>query len=84
VVEAVAVSRRVLERHFREVFKKSVHDEIRHARTECVCRMLLETNLSVSQIAIGLGYPSDKHIARSFRKEKGMTPEQFRNKFRRT
>ena len=76
------VSRRVLERRFREVFKKSVHDEIRHARVERVARMLLETNLSISQIAVHLGYPSDKHIARHFRREKGMTPLQYRRKLK--
>jgi LacI family transcriptional regulator len=81
VVESVAVSRRVLERRFREVLKRSVHDEIARARVEHACRMLVETNLSVSQIAQHLGYPSDKHIARHFRKEKGMTPRQYRKKF---
>jgi LacI family transcriptional regulator len=81
VVEAVALSRRVLERRFREVFKKSVYDEIRRVRVERATRMLLETDLSVSQIATSLGFPTDKHISRYFRREKGMTPQQYREKF---
>jgi len=81
VVEAVALSRRVLERRFREVFKKSVYDEIRRVRVERATRMLLETDLSVSQIATSLGFPSDKHVGRYFRGEKGMTPQQYREKF---
>lgn len=81
VAASVAVSRRVLERRFREVLKRSVHDEIARARAEHASRMLVETNLSVSQIARRLGYPSDKHIARQFRKEKGMTPRQYRKMF---
>jgi len=40
VVKGVSVSRRVLERRFREVFKKSVHDQVRHARIQCFSRML--------------------------------------------
>lgn len=84
VVEAVALSRRVLERRFREVFKKSVYDEIRRARVERVTRMLLETDFSVSQIATFLGFPSDKHIGRYFRREKGMTPQRYREKFGRS
>ena len=80
VVDNVTVSRRVLERRFRRVFKRSVHDEIRRVRVERVARMLLETDLSISQIALDLGYPSDKHVARYFRKEKGMTPQQYRRK----
>ncbi len=81
VVDSVAVSRRVLERRFRRVFKGSVYDEIRRVRVERVARMLLETDLSVSQIALDLAYPSDKHVARCFRKEKGVTPQQYRRKF---
>jgi len=81
VVDSVMVSRRVLERRFREVLNRSVHDEIRRARVERASRMLVETDLKVSQIALHIGYPSDKHIARQFRKEKGMTPLQYRNKF---
>lgn len=84
VVEAVALSRRVLERRFREVFKKSVYDEIRRARVERSTRMLLETDFSVSQIAAFLGFPSDKHIGRYFRREKGMTPQRYREKFGRS
>lgn len=80
VVDSVAVSRRALERRFRKVFSRSVHDEIRRVRVERVARMLLETDLSVSQIALGLGYPSDKHVARYFRKEKGVTPQQYRRR----
>lgn len=81
VVETAALSRRVLERRFRDAFKKSVHDEIRRVRVERVTRMLLETDLSVSQIALALGFPSDKHIARYFHREKGITPQQYRQKF---
>jgi len=81
IVEAVALSRRVLERRFREVFKKSVYDEIRRVRVERATRMLLETDFSVSQIAAFLGFPSDKHIGRYFSREKGMTPQRYREKF---
>lgn len=81
VVDSVTVSRRVLERRFREALNRSVHDEIRHARVERASRMLVETDLTISQIVLRLGYPSDKHIARQFWKEKGMTPLQYRRKF---
>ncbi len=81
VVNSAAVSRRVLERRFRNVLRRSVHDEIRRVRVEHAARLLLETNLSISQIASDLGYPSNKHIARYFRKEKGITPQQYRRKF---
>ncbi|MBN1845549.1 MAG: DNA-binding transcriptional regulator, partial [Sedimentisphaerales bacterium] len=81
VADDVALSRRVLEKRFRRVLNHSILEMIRQARTERVAQMLLETNLSVSDIARATGYPSVKHVSRSFRKEKGMTPLAYRKKY---
>ena len=81
VVNVVTLSRRVLERRFRKALGRSVHDEIRRVRIEQVARMLMETNLSVSQIALDLGYPGVDHIARYFQREKGMSPLAYRKQY---
>lgn len=78
VVEAVAVSRRSLEQRFRRELGRSVLNEIKRARVDQVARMLVETNLSVSQIAFALGYTGVENIARYFRSEKGMSPVAYR------
>jgi LacI family transcriptional regulator len=81
VVSAVTVSRRSLERHFREVLNRSVLDEIKRVRVDQVARMLVETNLSVLQIALALGYLNAENIARYFRQEKGMSPLAYRKRY---
>jgi LacI family transcriptional regulator len=81
VTDVVTVSRRSLERRFRKVLGRSVHDHIRRVRIDQVVRMLLETHLAVSQIALDLGYPGIDHIARDFRREKGMSPVAYRKKY---
>jgi len=81
VLNVVMVSRRSLERRFRRVLGRSVHDEIRRVRIEQVARMLMETNLSISQIALDLGYPGVDHIARNFRREKAMSPLTYRKRY---
>lgn len=81
VVDAVDLSRRGLEQRFRGVLNRSVHDEIRRVRIEQVVRMLLETNMSVSQIAFSLGYPGVNNISRYFRREKGMSLLAYRRKY---
>ncbi len=81
VLNVVVVSRRSLERRFRRALGRSVHDEIRRVRIEQVARMLVETNLSVSQIALDLGYPGVDHIARYFQREKGMSPLTYRKRY---
>jgi len=81
VVSAAALSRRVLERRFRQVLGRSILDEIRRVRIEQVVRMLIETNMSVSEIAATLGYPGVEHIARYFRREKGMSLLAYRKQY---
>jgi LacI family transcriptional regulator len=78
VVNTVAVSRRSLEQRFRRELGRSVLAEIKRARVDQVARMLVETNLSVSQIALALGYAGVENIARYFRSEKGMSPLAYR------
>jgi LacI family transcriptional regulator len=81
VVEAAAVSRRGLENRFRKILGRSVHDEIKHVRTQLIARMLLETNQSVSQIALALGFSGVENIARYFRQQSGMSLIAYRKKY---
>ncbi|MHC4572064.1 MAG: XylR family transcriptional regulator [Planctomycetota bacterium] len=81
VVDAVDLSRRVLEKRFRKVLNRSVLEEIRRVRINEAVRMLVDTNLSISKIASALGYPSVKHIARYFRREKTMSLVAYRKKY---
>ncbi len=78
VAEAVAMSRRNLHRRFIKTLGRTVHEEIRRVRVDLVVQMLLETDMTVSQIAYELGWPGEKHIAREFRAVKGVTPLAFR------
>lgn len=78
VVETVAVSRRVLYQRFHKVLGRSPNEEIRRARVEQIVRMLIETNLPISKIALTLGYSNVAHIARYFRQEKGMNLQSYR------
>ncbi len=78
VVEATSLSRRGLEYRFKAVLDRPVNKVIREQRAEQVSKMLIETNLSISQIAYKLGFTDIEHISRYFRSVKGMTPTEFR------
>ena len=78
VVHQVSLSRRVLEKRFRRVLNKSIHDEIRRARVELLVRMLTETQMSISEMADALDFDDVTHLSRYFRKEKGLIPLQYR------
>jgi LacI family transcriptional regulator len=82
VVGAVLVSRRVLEKRFRKILNRSVLQEIRRARTDAAARMMIETEMSISQISEKLGYAETAHLSRYFQKEKGISPIAFRKQIR--
>ena len=81
VVDEVAISRRSLERKFRSVLGHSVHDEIKNLHINLFSMMLIETHLSISQIAASLGLPSYENISRYFRQIKGLSPRAYRKKY---
>lgn len=78
VLRAVPLSRRSLYERFATVLGRPVHEEIKHVRVDQLARMLVSTNLSISQIASALGCPDMKNLARYFKQAKGMSPLQYR------
>lgn len=81
VAEAVGLSRRALEQRFRKVLAYSVHDEIKYTRVNQMAKMLIGTNLSISQIARSLGFPYANNISRYFKRQKGISPSDYREKY---
>ena len=82
VADAAKISRRGLEMRFNEHIKSTVHNEIERSRCERVARLLLETNLSISQISVKLQFSEEQNLARSFKKIKEVSPSEFRKKNR--
>ena len=81
VVKAVEISRQGLYQKFQKNLGCPINQKIRQARIEIIARMLAETNLPVSRIAMALGFTSIDHIARYFKKEKGMGLLAYRRKY---
>ena len=78
VVESTLLSRRSLEQRFRNKLNRSINSEIRRIRVEHISKLLVETDLSISEIAYSLGFSSAEHISRYFQREKGKCPRDFR------
>lgn len=81
VSAAIGVARRTLEEKFRITLGHSVFHEIRRCRVDGICKLLIETDMTITDIALMLGYNDSDHIARFFKKEKNMTPKHFRNTY---
>lgn len=78
VVKITGVSRRTLEKRFRNTIHRSIYDEIQQVRVELIAKLLLETNLSISQITSFFDFTDGEHISRYFKKEKGIGLREYR------
>jgi LacI family transcriptional regulator len=78
VIKNLSVSRRNLHDKFMKALGRSVYDEIRRVRIDLISQMLIETDLSISDIALSLGYDNANHIARYFKQKMGKSPVEYR------
>ena len=78
VVKALSVSNSNLYNQFMKTLGRTVYDEIRRVRIDLICQMLIETDLSIADIALSLGYDNTNHIARYFRQKMGMSLFEYR------
>jgi LacI family transcriptional regulator len=81
VAHCAGVSRRALEKRFRDLLGRSVLQEIRRVRTDRIAQLLVETDLPVARIADLLGFPDPQHVARYFRTAKRLSPAAYRQAY---
>jgi LacI family transcriptional regulator len=81
VVRQVPLSRRALEKRFFTITGYPIYKYIFNLRIEKFTQKLLETDMTVFEIALDMGLTDSKNIARQFRQVKGCSPSEFRNKY---
>ncbi|MBU1304539.1 MAG: XylR family transcriptional regulator [Alphaproteobacteria bacterium] len=79
---AVPLSRRVLQARFRKALNRTPHQEIARVRTDAVRDLLLETDMSLSQISDAVGIKHPEYLSVFFKKETGTTPREYRDRVR--
>jgi LacI family transcriptional regulator len=78
VAAEVAVSRRHLERRFRDTVGRTILEEIQMARIEHAKNLLLETKYPISKVAELSGFGSTGYFVQFFHSRVGKTPRKFR------
>jgi len=81
VAEASMMSKRTLQKKIRKAIGHSVYDEIKNVQTEYIAQLLRDTNMSITQIALTIGYPGPEHISRLMQKINGISASEYRKKF---
>lgn len=74
------VSKSTLQKNYRSSFGRSVIDELIDFRMDKAKKLLMETELSVADIASQCGYSTDSYFMKQFKKTVGVTPTEFRHK----
>ncbi len=80
VLREVPVSRRWLERRFREVLGRGPAAEIRRVRLDRAKHLLAKTDLPVPEVARLAGFGSREYLAAVFKSELNLSPRQYRNR----
>lgn len=78
VLEAVPMSRRVLEGRFRKLLDRSPHQEILRVQLQRVKQLLTETSLTLSVIAERTGFKHMEYLSVVFKRLEGMPPGEYR------
>lgn len=79
VLNHVAISRRSLYEKFKQNMNCGVHQYIKKVRVDHIEHLLLDSEMTISQIAHFMGFQKDDHIASYFRSVKGINPHKFRS-----
>lgn len=80
VMDSCGLSRRSLQDRFQQRLGRTPMEEIHRCRIARVARLLVETNMTVREIAALAGFEMDAHVARFFARHTGMTPLEYRRR----
>lgn len=78
VAAKVPMTRRSLERKFKQYLERSPFEELRRLRLARVRTLLVTTDYSIPEVAELSGFGDPEHLATTFRKAFGITPLKFR------
>ena len=78
IAEKVGITSGYLQRLFRENCKTSVVEYLLRYRMENACKMLVETDLSIQEISVTIGFSDVKNFYYRFKRIFGVTPTKYR------
>jgi LacI family transcriptional regulator len=78
ILRAFPISRRSLEQRFRNILGRSPAEEIRRTRLQHARKLLVETDMSVAEVATASGVCSGAQLASAFRRYLGIRPTALR------
>jgi PAS domain S-box-containing protein len=81
LAKMAGLSVRQFERNFHSTFHTTPKHYIMRLRVLLACDQLLESRRSITDIALGVGFCDHSAFARHFRKQMGLSPREYRDKY---
>ena len=78
LADAANICEREVQRCFHKDLNVSPVTYIQRYRINMACKMLIETNQSVTEIGLSCGFSNSSHFCRIFRQRTGSSPQVFR------
>ena len=78
IAESLYLSKSYLQKIYKSYFNKSIIEEMIQFRIEKAKELLVQTNLTVTEISRECGYSSYNYFVRQFKLAEGMSPSEFR------
>ena len=82
LVDQLRIPRRTLERTFRKILGRSIHEEIIRTRLDHAKELLARPDLSIDQVAEYSGFGRNERFSVNFRQWEGTTPREYRQRLR--
>jgi LacI family transcriptional regulator len=84
VLKVAPLSRRVFESRFQAIVGRTPHQEITRRRIERVRQLLIDTDLTLTQIAQRTSFQNHEYMSVAFRREMGIPPATYRRTTKKT
>lgn len=81
IADELGISESYLSRIFREETGRNIQDYITETRVEFAGNLLLFSNEPIARISEYVNFPSQSYFGRVFKKIKGMTPKEYRDRY---
>ncbi|MDD3336748.1 MAG: AraC family transcriptional regulator [Eubacteriales bacterium] len=82
LAEAAGMSPKYFCRFFREATHRTPVEYLTYYRIEKACYALASSDQSITEMTLDLGFSDPNYFIRCFRKQKGVTPGQYRKRLR--
>lgn len=79
IADRFFLSKEYISRKFKHEFNKTITDYVTKIRMEKAKQLLDTQNLKIYEIAHFVGYHNEKYFSKVFKKQVGMTPNEYRN-----